>query len=155
MIVFLAGVATGCLVGVTLTIVLLLFFATWFTEPQKQVVECSLRSIVATSMAILGVGCISYALHLPKAAAMILFLSAVFLIADQFELLAALIASGLSSITLIFLFLPPLHSFRVATTGDRLSLAVFLLASVVGCRLICARRLEESAAIRIESSGLE
>jgi K+-sensing histidine kinase KdpD len=155
MIAFVAGVATGCLVGVTVTIVLLLFFATSFTKPQKQIVDCSLRGIAAISMMIIGLGFISYALHLPKAAAMILFLSAVFLIADQFEILTALIASGLSSITLIFLFLPPLHSFRVATAGDQLSLAAFLLASVVGCRLICGRRLEENILMETRSSGAE
>jgi K+-sensing histidine kinase KdpD len=148
---FAAGVATGCLVGVTVTIVLLLFAAVWFGEPLREVVEASPRGIAAALAVILAVAGFSYVLHLPKAAAMLLFVSAVFLIADQLEILTALISSALSTIMIVFLFLPPTRSVRVAHIGDRVSLAVFLLVSVVGCRLICGRRTEESTDVRARS----
>jgi K+-sensing histidine kinase KdpD len=140
---FLAGLVTGCLVGVTLTIVFLLFAATWLVEPQQQPAESSLRGIAAASLIILSLCGLSYALHLPKGVVMILLLSAVFLIADQLEILTSLIAAGLSTIMLTILFLPPIRSIRILHAGDRLSLAAFLLVSVVGCRLICGRRLQE------------
>ena len=145
---FVAGVATGCLVGVTVTIILLLFAATWLAEPQQQSAESSARGVAAACLTILALGAFCYALHLPKAVVMILLLSAVFLIADQTEVLTALIGSGLSTLLLTFLFLPPIRSMRIIRMGDRLSLAAFLLVSVVGCRLICGRRFQEVARSR-------
>jgi K+-sensing histidine kinase KdpD len=150
---FLAGLVTGCLVGVTVTIVLLLFAATWLSESQQQPAESSLRGIAAASLIILSLCGFCYALHLPKPVVMILLLSAVFLIADQLEILTALIVAGLSTLMLTLLFLPPIRSIRILHAGDRLSLAAFLLVSVVGCRLICGRRLQEAARSRYSILG--
>jgi K+-sensing histidine kinase KdpD len=75
-------------------------------------------------------------IHLPTYAAMLLLLLVVLVIARQGSMLVALIGCGVTAMELTLLFLPPIGSIRVAHTSDRLLLALFVLASLVGSLLI-------------------
>ena len=141
---FLAGMAVGCLIGAVVAFVFLVIAAFWFGEPGGS--RPLSRLDLVPFAGILAIGALSYGLHLPKAAVMILLLSAVFLTADQADVLIAFVASAFSAIVLTFLFLPPLRSFRVVHSEDWVALAVFFLVSVSGSRLIHGRKTGMAAA---------
>ena len=136
---FAAGMAVGCLVGIAMAVTFLLFAAVWLSEAHERSVGPTARGIATAVAVVAALSGLCYALQLPKAAAMMLLLIVVFWVADQWEVLTALVTSALSAISLTVLFLPPLRSFRIATTADWVSLDVFLVVSVVGCRMIGGR----------------
>jgi hypothetical protein len=104
-------------------------------EPDRIFEEFSLREIALASITILGIAIFSYAVHMPDPLTMLLFLSALLLIARHAAMLTNLVASGFATL-LLSIVLPPMWSLRVARAEDQLALILFLLVSIVGCRMV-------------------
>lgn len=88
---------------------------------------------------LLLVGGVSYTLKLDKMVAVLLLLSSVLVIARLAGLICGMAASVVGAGLLSILFLPPIGSLSVASSEDRLALAVFLLAAAAGSGLAADR----------------
>jgi hypothetical protein len=88
---------------------------------------------------LLLVGGVSYTLKLDKMVAVLLLLSSVLVIARLAGLICGMAASVVGAGLLSILFLPPIGSFSVASSEDRLALVVFLLAAAAGSGLAADR----------------
>jgi K+-sensing histidine kinase KdpD len=137
---YVAGLVTGCLLGVGGTLLLLLLglsFSGQFSTPFK---TNSLRGHVYVVAVLIAVSGIAYLLKLDKESAMLLLLLAVLAIAKQGGLVHGLVASAMAAVILSFLFMPPVGSLFIKGSDDRLALALFLLIAALGSRLIGQHR---------------
>ncbi len=135
-----AGLIIGCLVGVMGTYLLLLLAASVSgVQPDKMNGQSRRRAAIAV-VALLLVSGVSYALKLDKAYAILLLFLSVLVIAKLEGFKCGFLASGVAAALLSFLFLPPVGSLWVIGTDNRLVLALFLLITTVGSRLIGARK---------------
>ena len=134
------GLIIGCLVGVIGTyLLLLLAAAVSYVQPDTRN-GLSRRRVTYATVALLLVGGVSYALKLDKAGALLLLFLSVLVIARLEGFKCGFIASGVAAALLSFLFLPPVGSLWVLGSDNRLALALFLLITTVGSRLIGARK---------------
>lgn len=135
MVGFTAGLAIGCLVGVSGTFLLILLATALSKERPNPMSELSPRGFAYPSMALLAVAGVSYPLKLDKDVVVLLFLMTVLVIAKMGGLANGLAASVVASGMLSFLFLPPVGSLMVARPDDQFALALFLLSAIFGSRL--------------------
>ncbi len=132
---FMMGLLTGCMVGVGGTLFLLILIAQ--TNRQRDMVnELSPRRVVFSTVALFSVAGVSYTLELDKTSATLLLLLSVLVIARVAGIKGGIAASVVAAVLLSFLFLPPIGSLWVISPGNRFALALFLLITVVGSRLV-------------------
>lgn len=145
MIGFAAGIATGCLIGVSGTFLLILLSTSLPGEKKYLQSEFSFRGMTLAALTVLAVAGVAHGLHVHKAGSLLILLLTVLLISRGRDTLTGLTAAGIAAIVAALLFLPPVGSFRIARGQDRLALAIFLLISIVGSRLVRNKRVEKSA----------
>jgi K+-sensing histidine kinase KdpD len=137
---FVAGLVTGCLLGVSGTLLLLLLGLSLSGQFSTLFKTNSLRGHVYAAAVLITVSGIAYLLKLDKESAMLLLLLAVLAVAKQGGLVYGLAASAMAAVLLSFLFMPPVGSLFIKGPDDRLALALFLLIAAVGSRLIGQQR---------------
>jgi K+-sensing histidine kinase KdpD len=134
MITFIAGIFSGCLIGVSLTILTVLFVS-WLPGTRPGTAKrFSVHTMTFAICILLAIGYLAFSLKLERSA-LLLFLLSVLAISKlagaKYGVAAAVIAAGLLS----FLFLPPIGTLWVEAADDRLALALFLLCALVGSAL--------------------
>ena len=137
---FVAGLITGCVIGVSGTALLLLFVATLTDGYSNRMYELSLRGIACAAVALLAVTGLSYTLKLDKAGAILLLSLSVLVIAKLGGFRYGIGASVVAAVLLSFLFLPPIGSLWVIGSDNRLALVLFLLSTIAGSRLIGGKK---------------
>jgi K+-sensing histidine kinase KdpD len=142
---FMAGIISGCLIGVGLT-VLTVLFVSWLPGTRPGTAKrFSMHTMTFATSILLAIGYLAFSLKLERSA-LLLFLLSVLAVAKiggaKYGVAAAVIAAGLLS----FLFLPPIGTLWVEAADDRLALALFLLSAIVGSALAeNDKRFPESA----------
>ncbi len=144
MIGFAAGIATGCLIGVSGTFLLILLSTSLPSGQKYWQSEVSPRGIVLAVMTVLAVAGLAHILHVHKAGSLLILLLTVLLISRGSNTVTGLTSAAVAAIVAALFFLPPVGSFRIAHPQDRLALAIFLLISVVGARLVRSRGTQKS-----------
>ena len=133
---YVAGLVTGCLLGVSGTLLLLLLGLSLSGQFSTLFKTNSLRGHVVAAAVLIVVSGIAYFLKLDKESAMLLLLLAVLAIAKKGGLVHGLVASAMAAVILSIFFMPPVGSLFVKGPDDRLALALFLLIAALGSRLI-------------------
>ncbi len=142
MVPFTAGLATGCLIGVSGTL-LLLFLASALSEKRPWgKLAFSSRKLGAAAVVLLAVAGICYVLEFNEAASVLLLLLSVLAIAKLGGLATGVTASVLAAGMLSYFVLPPIGSLKVMYPNDRMVLALFLLSAILGSRLIGDKRTQ-------------
>jgi len=136
---FLTGLVTGCLLGVSGTLLLLLLGFSFSGQLSNLAKTHSLRGHVYAAAVVITVSGIARLLKLDKESAMLVLLLAVLGVAKRGGLINGLAASAIAAATLSLLFMPPLGSLFIKAPDDRLALALFLLIAALGSRLIAER----------------
>ncbi|MDQ3828312.1 MAG: sensor histidine kinase KdpD [Candidatus Tectomicrobia bacterium] len=90
-------------------------------------------------------------LYLPLQDLSLVFLTAVLFSAVTWGLLPSIFAAILSVLAYNFFFIPPLHTFSVASPRDLLNLAIFLIVAVLTSNLAARVRNQAEAAKRREA----
>ena len=127
---FLAGLITGCLIGVVVTLLVLMIVA-GIRDPETSVAgKVPHRKILLAALVLFGVCGICYTFDLEKSALLALFLS-VLLLARLGGSKRGIAAAGIAAVLLAW-FLPPNGSLAVMGLDNRLALALFILGTVVG-----------------------
>ncbi len=137
---YVAGLVTGCMLGVSGTLLLLFLGLSLSGQFSTLSKTTSLRGHVYSAAVLIVVSGIAYLLKLYKESAMLLLLLAVLAVAKQGGLVHGLVASAMAAAILSFLFMPPVGSLFVKGPDDRLALALFLLIAALGSRLIGQHR---------------
>jgi K+-sensing histidine kinase KdpD len=137
---YIAGLVTGCMLGVSGTLLLLFLGLSLSGQFSTLSKTNSPRGYVYSAAVLIAVSGIAYLLKLDKESAMLLLLLAVLAVAKQGGLVHGLVASAMASLMLSFLFMPPVGSLFVKGPDDRLALALFLLIAALGSRLIGQHR---------------
>jgi K+-sensing histidine kinase KdpD len=135
---FTAGLATGCLLGVAGTY-LLLFLAAAFSQGRTSLFR--VRSLPGTLLSLVGLGFIAaicQLLNIGNDASLLLFLLVVLAISKLEGLIGGLIASAVAGLILAWI-LPPPGTLLVKSSGDRLALALFLVIAALGSRVVGRR----------------
>ena len=135
---FAAGVATGILVGVGGTFVILLVVGALSSKRSEGRSQLSLFKLGCVTAAILAIFSVCHALKIGNGALIVFLLVAVIATAKLGGVAYGLVASSLAAIGLSWI-LPPDGSLKVSNTGDRLTLAVFLLVTILVSRLVGRR----------------
>ena len=133
---FISGMALGCLIGVCGTYIVLLLAAATPPPFPGLWTEFSARKVVVSSLAICAVGGICFKLSLHKSVTVLLLLLTIFIVARLLGIAIGLFSSVVAAALLGFLFLTPIGSLRISSPSDQFMLAVFLLSSLLGCRMI-------------------
>ena len=137
---YVAGLVTGCLLGVSGTFLLLFLVLSLSGQFSTLFKANSLRGIVYAAAVLIAVSGIAHLLRLDKDSAMLLLLLAVLAVAKQGGLVLGLAASAMAAVMLSVLFMPPVGSLFIKGPDDRLALALFLLIAALGSRLIGQHR---------------
>jgi K+-sensing histidine kinase KdpD len=137
---FVAGLITGCVIGVGGTTLLLLFVATLTDGYSDKMYELSLRGVACAAIALLAVAGLSYTMKLDKAGAILLLSLSVLVIAKLGGFRYGIGASVVAAMLLSLLFLPPIGILWVIGSDNRLALVLFLLSTIVGSRLIGGKK---------------
>jgi K+-sensing histidine kinase KdpD len=137
---YLAGLVTGCLLGVSGTLLLLLLGLSFSGQFSTLFKTNSPRGHVYAAAVLTAVSGIAYLLRLDKGSAMLILLLAVLAVAKQGGLAHGLVASAIAAVILTVLFMPPVGSLFIKGPDDRLALALFLLIAALGSRLIGQHR---------------
>jgi K+-sensing histidine kinase KdpD len=141
---FIAGLALGCLIGVCGTYAVLILAATTPEPFPVRLKSFSAWKFAVSLLAISAIGGACFKLNAHKSTTVLVLLLGVFLVARLAGIVVGLCASVVSAILLSHLFLPPVGSLRISRPSDQLLLALFLLSSLLGCRVIGkARSLTE------------
>jgi K+-sensing histidine kinase KdpD len=127
---FLAGLLTGCLVGAVVTLLILLIIAGVKSPGRAADNKVSRIKILVVAICLLAICGACYVYNLEKSALVALVLS-VLLIAKVGGSTRGMAAAGLGAILLAW-FLPPRNSLSVTGLDNRLSLALFVIGTVVG-----------------------
>lgn len=138
---FIAGLAVGCLLGVSGTFLLILLATALSNKRPSLADELSPRGLAYSAIALLAIAGIAYLLRLDKAAAMLLLFLGVLAIAKLEGLAKGIGASALAAGMLSLLFLPPIGSMRIARPEDQFALALFFLSAIFASRLIGKARI--------------
>jgi len=144
MIGFAAGIATGCLIGVSGTFLLILLSSSLPRGQKYWQSEVSLREIALAALTVLAVAGLAHGLHVHKAGALLILLLTVLLLSRGRSIVTGLASAAVAAIAAALLFLPPVGSFRITHPQDRLALAIFLLISVVAAGLVSSRGAQKS-----------
>jgi K+-sensing histidine kinase KdpD len=139
MISFVSGVATGCLIGVSVTLLLLLL-PPLSSYHDDGINDISPRRLVLAAVALFVVFGLSHALKLDMAAAVLLVLLIVRVIVQLGGIRIGLAASVIAAVVIAFRYLPPIGSIRIAQPNDRFVLILFLLIAVFGTRFVEKRK---------------
>jgi len=145
MVGFVAGLATGCLIGVSGMFFLLLLSSSLPRASEQLRREISPRGMLMGALIVLAVGESAHLLHMHKSGFMLVLLLTLMLIAHWGNVVTSLTAALVSSLVAAVFVLPPIGSLRIAQPHDRLALAIFILISIVSCSLISAKRLRGPA----------
>ena len=135
---FAAGVATGILVGVGGTFLILLVVGALTSKRSEGRSELTLFKLGCVTGAILAIFSICHALKIGNGVLIIFLLVAVITTAKLGGVAYGLVASSLAAIGLSWI-LPPDGSLKISNTSDRLTLAVFLLVTILVSRLVGRR----------------
>jgi K+-sensing histidine kinase KdpD len=141
---FTAGLATGCLLGVCGTFLLLSIGAAFSGEGARVLHLRSFPGILLSTIALLCIAAFCHRFQIGKDASMLLLLLAVLAVSKMQGLLSGLIAVATAAVILIVWFLPPLGSVMIRSSSDRLALALFVLIASLGSRLIVGREKSSS-----------
>jgi K+-sensing histidine kinase KdpD len=127
---FLAGLITGALIGMVVTLLVLMIIA-GVKGPEKTLHgQVPNRKVFLAALMLLAVCGVCYTLDLEKSALLALLLS-VLLIAKLGGSKSGIAAAGIAAVLLAW-FLPPNGSLSVSGLDNRLALALFVLGTVVG-----------------------
>ncbi len=127
---FLAGLITGGLIGVVVTL-LALMIASGLKSPENTTHgQVPNRRVFLAAIVLLAVCGVCYTLNLEKSALLALLLS-VLLLAKLGGSRRGIAAAGIAAVLLAW-FLPPNGSLSVSGLDNRLALALFVLGTVVG-----------------------
>lgn len=137
---FVAGLITGCVIGVGGTALLLLFAATLTDGYSNRMYELSLRGVAFAALALLAVAGLSYTMKLDEAGAILLLSLSVLVIAKLGGFRYGIGASVVAAMLLSLLFLPPIGSLWVIGSNNRLALVLFLLSTIAGSRLMGGKK---------------
>jgi K+-sensing histidine kinase KdpD len=127
---FLAGLITGSLIGVVVTLLVLMIVSGVKDPENTRVGQVPNRKVFLAALVLLGVCAVCYTLDLEKSALLALLLS-VLLIAKLGGSKRGIAAAGIAAVLLAW-FLPPNGSLTVSGLDNRLALALFVLGTVVG-----------------------
>ena len=141
---FMAGLVTGCLVGVGGTFFLLLAGVAFSGERSPIWNGHSFRGSAFIAVVMAFLAAFSHKLNFEKDSTVLLFLLMVLAVSKLGGLINGLIASAIASLILVLWFFPPLGSVVVKSSGDRLTLTLFLLIATLGSRLIGGRERSTS-----------
>ncbi len=135
---FAAGVATGILVGVGGTFLILLLVGALSSKRSEGSSQLSLFKLGCVTAAILAIFSVCHALKIGNGVLIVFLLVAVIATAKLGGVAYGLVASSLAAVGLSWI-LPPDGSLRISNTSDRLTLAVFLLVTILVSRLVGRR----------------
>ena len=136
---FTAGLVAGCLLGVCGTFLLLSIGAAFSNERARVFQIQSVPGALLSAIVLLCIALFCHWMDIGKDASMLLLLLAILAIARFEGLLNGLIATAIAALALVVWFFPPLGSFLVKSSSDRLALALFLLLATLGSRLLGGR----------------
>ena len=137
---YLTGLVTGCLLGVSGTLLLLLVGFSFSGQLSNLVKVNPFRGHVYAAAVVITVSGMARLLRLDKESAMLLLLLTVLGVAKQGGLFSGLVASAVAAAALSLLFMPPVGSLFIQARDDRLDLALFVLFAALGSRLIGERK---------------
>jgi K+-sensing histidine kinase KdpD len=127
---FLAGLITGGLIGVILTLLVLMIIAGAKGQDSASTEQVPNRKVFLATLALLAICGVCYTLDLEKSALLALLLS-VLLLAKLGGSKRGIVVAGIAAVLLAW-FLPPNGSLSVSGLDNRLALALFVLGTVVG-----------------------
>jgi K+-sensing histidine kinase KdpD len=135
---FTTGLVAGCLLGVCGTFLLLSVGAAFSEERARLFHLRSLTGTILSTVVLFLIAALCHRLRVGTDASILLLLLVVLIVSRVEGLLNGLIATGIATVILAWLF-PPNGSILVRSSSDRLALALFLLIATVGSRLIARR----------------
>jgi len=127
---FVAGLVTGCLIGIVATLLVLMIIAGAKGTESASAVQVPNRKVFLAALALLAACAVCYTFNLEKSALLALLLS-VLLLAKLGGSKRGIVAAGIAAVMLAW-FLPPNGSLSVIGLDNRLALALFVLGTVVG-----------------------
>ncbi len=127
---FLAGLITGSVIGVIVTILVLMIVAGAKGQENAPAGQVPSRKVFLAALVLLAVCGVCYTFDLEKSALLALLLS-VLLLAKLGGSKRGIAAAGIAAVMLAW-FLPPNGSLTVTGLDNRLALALFVLGTVVG-----------------------
>ena len=127
---FLAGLITGSLIGVVVTLLVLMIVSGAKGPENTSEGQVPNRKVFLAAVLLLAICGICYTFDLEKSALLALLLS-VLLIAKLGGSKRGIAAAGIAAVMLAW-FLPPNGSLAVTGLDNRLALALFVLGTVVG-----------------------
>ena len=127
---FIAGLITGSLIGVVVTLLVLMIIAGAKGPESTSAGQVPNRRVFLTALVLLAVCGVCYTLNLEKSALLALLLS-VLLLAKLGGSKRGIVVAGIATVMLAW-FLPPNGSLTVSGLDNRLALALFVLGTVVG-----------------------
>ena len=130
---YLAGAATGCLVGVSATF-LMLILSSIIPEPHPITERYSIKIFATVTIAVLAITSTSYLLGLTQAVTVLFLLFSVLAIAEVIGMTVSLVAAGVGALALSIWFLPPIGSPTIGKPTDRLLVALFLIGAMIFSR---------------------
>jgi K+-sensing histidine kinase KdpD len=130
---YFAGVATGCLIGVSGAFLMLLF-SSIVPEPDSPARRISFPGLASAIVAVLMVAFACYWLKLGEAVSMVFLLLSMLAVARVAGNATSSVAAVVSALTLSILFLPPVGSLYIVQSSDRLLMALFLLGAMIVSR---------------------
>ena len=133
---FIAGLALGCLIGVCGTYAVLFLAATTPEPFPVRMKEFSALKFAVSLLSISTIGGACFKLNAHKSTTVLVLLLGVFVVARLAGIVVGLFSSIVSAILLSLLFLSPTGSLRISRPSDQFLLALFLVSSLLGCRLI-------------------
>jgi K+-sensing histidine kinase KdpD len=136
---FMAGLATGCLLGVSGTFLLLLLGAIFSGEHSLAVDGRSLRAYSLVAIVLVLLSFSAHKFNFDKGSSMLLFLLAILAVSKIGGLINGMIASGIAALSLVVWYFPPLGSLMVKNPADRFSLALFILIAGLTSRFVGKR----------------
>ena len=135
MVGFVVGIATGCLIGVSGTLLLLFITAAGSKQISRARWQVSARGFAIALAPILLITWAAYNMKLGITVPVLLLLLTILLVAGTLDLAASLLATVAAAVVLSYL-LPPRETIAIARPRDQWVLTLFLLTAVVGSRLI-------------------
>jgi K+-sensing histidine kinase KdpD len=127
---FLAGLITGSLIGIVVTLLVLMIIAGAKSSESASAGQVPNRKVFLTALVLLAVCGVCYTFNLEKSALLALLLS-VLLLAKLGGSKRGIVIAGIAAVMLAW-FLPPNGSLTVSGLDNRLALALFVLGTVVG-----------------------
>jgi K+-sensing histidine kinase KdpD len=127
---FIAGLITGGLIGVVVTLLVLMIIAGAKARENTSGGQVPNRKVFLAALVLLAVCGFCYTFDLEKSALLALVLS-VLLLAKIGGSKRGIVVAGIAAVMLAW-FLPPNGSLAVTGLDNRLALALFVLGTVVG-----------------------